>query len=152
MKKTVFALITLLSVTIASCQSNAEAQIRATLTNYIEGSSYNRVDQIKKAFASNATLYLTNKDGDFKTYTPEEYSGFFKNREPGKFNGRVGKILAIKIDKDIATARAEIVIPEKKSRYIDLFLLKHIEGEGWKIISKTAAASDYSVYEKRDKK
>lgn len=152
MKKTVFALITLLSVTIASCQSNAEAQIRATLTNYIEGSSYNRVDQIKKAFASNATLYLTNKDGDFKTYTPEEYSGFFKNREPGKFNGRVGKILAIEIEKNIANARAEIVIPERKSKYIDLFLLKNIDGEGWRIISKTATQTDYSAYVERDRK
>ncbi|MFT6996150.1 MAG: hypothetical protein ACJA1P_002897, partial [Maribacter sp.] len=119
-----------------------EAQIRGTLTDYIEGSSYNKVHQIKSAFAANATLYLNNKEGDFNVYTPEQYGDFFKNREPGEFNGRVGEILDIDMVRDIATAKVEIVISKTKARYIDLFLLKKIDGEAWRIISKTAALSD----------
>lgn len=152
MKKHFFTLITLLSASLVISQSTDEEQIRLTLTNYIEGSSYNRTDQIKEAFADNATLYLTNIDGNFNTYTPEEYTGFFKNRTPGTFNGRVGKIVEIKIEKDIASAKAEIVIAEQKSKYIDIFLLKNIDGIGWKIISKTATKTDYTGYVSRDKK
>lgn len=152
MKRTLLVLITLQFFAAMNSQSNDETQIRAVLTDYIEGSSYNKPDQIKKAFASNATLYLTNKEGEFKIFTPEQYTGFFKNRKPGTFNGRVGKILDIEIEKDIATARAEIVIAEHSSRYIDLFLLKNIDKEGWKIISKTATSTDYSGYADRDRK
>lgn len=152
MKKTILSVITLLSFAIVLSQSTDEEQIRTTLTDYIEGSSNNRVDQIKKAFADNATLYLTNKEGEFKVFTPEQYTGFFKNGVPGAFNGRVGNILDIEIEKDIASARAEIVIAERESKYIDLFLLKNIAGKGWKIISKTATQTDYSAYVDRDKK
>lgn len=152
MKKTILTLIFILSFAVLQSQSITEEQIRVTLNNYIEGSSYNKKDQIIKAFANNATLYLLNKEGSFNTYTPEEYANFFKNREPDTFNGRVGKILDIAIDKDIATARVEIVISERKAKYIDLFLLKNIEGIGWKIISKTATQTDYSGYVERDRK
>ena len=152
MKNTLLAIIIVLSISAIHGQSTNEEQIRNTLNDYIEGSSYNKVDQIKKAFADNATLYLTNREGEFKKYTPLEYTGFFKNGTPGKFNGRVGNILEINIDKDIATAKAQIVVTERKSRYIDLFLLKNIEGKGWKIVSKTATASDYLTYVPRNKK
>jgi len=151
MKTTLFTVITLLSFAVLHSQSSSDEQIRNTLNDYIEGSSYNKIDQIKKAFADNATLYLTNREGEFKTYTPQEYADFFKNRVPGTFNGRVGNILKISIEEDIATARVEIAISERKSKYIDLFLLKNIEGEGWKIISKTATSVDYSTYLGRDK-
>lgn len=114
--------------------------IEKTLQNYMEGSSYNKPDQLESAFAENATLYLTGREG-FKVYTPKEYVGFFKNAEKGEFNGRYAKVLAIEVVKDIATAKVEISIPEKKMIYIDLFLLKKIE-QKWKIISKTATRVD----------
>ncbi|WP_272151459.1 nuclear transport factor 2 family protein [Tenacibaculum aiptasiae] len=130
----------LLFLTFAFCQiasaQNDQIEIEKTLQNYITGSSYNKLDLIKSAFASNATLYLTGRQG-FKRYTPEEYANFFKNGETGKFNGRVGKVLEVEITKDIATAKVEIAGPKRKWVYIDLFLLKKIEGS-WKIISKTA--------------
>lgn len=143
MKNTILTLILILSISLVHSQATNEAEIRLTLSDYIEGSSYNYLDQIKKAFFKGATLYLTNKEGEFKKYTPQQYADFFKHREPGKFNGRVGKILDVKIDGDIGTAKAEIVIEKQKARYIDLFLLKNIHGEGWKIISKTATFSKY---------
>ena len=55
----------------------------------------------------------------------------------GKFNGRVGKILSVDQENDIAMAKAEILTKRGEIRYIDIFLLKKIEGE-WKIISKAA--------------
>ena len=117
------------------------AMVEITLQNYIEGSSYNKLDVLQSAFAKDATLYLTGREGDFKVYTPQEYAGFFKNGEKGAFNGRQGTVLSIEVIQDIATAKVEIAGPERKWVYIDLFLLKKFEN-GWKIISKTATRID----------
>ncbi len=122
---------------------NAQSEsslITKTLQNYMNGSSYNKLEMLESAFADNATLYLTAKDG-FKMYTPKEYAGFFKRGEKGKFNGRYAKILEIEVTKDIANAKVEISFPERNMIYIDLFLLKKIENN-WKIISKTATRVD----------
>ncbi|MBC2843570.1 nuclear transport factor 2 family protein [Winogradskyella flava] len=121
--------------------SSSNPLIERTLQNYMEGSSYNKLDMLESAFTDNATLYLTNKDGLFKLYTPKEYTGFFKNADRDEFNGRYAKILEIEQVKDIATAKVEITGPAREWVYIDLFLLKKFEGD-WKIISKTATRLD----------
>lgn len=123
---------------LTNCKTpQEEASVKKALNNYINGSSYNKLAMLKSAFAENATLYLTMKDGEFKKLAPEDYVGFFKKGTPNKFNGRVGKILDVAIVKDIATAKVEILFSKGNLRYIDLFLLKKIDSE-WKIISKTA--------------
>jgi len=114
--------------------------IEKTLKNYMDGSSYNKLELLESAFTENATLYLTGRDG-FKLYSPKQYVAFFKNAEKGKFNGRYAKVLAIEVVKDIAQAKVEISIPARKMLYIDLFLLKKT-AVGWKIISKTATRID----------
>lgn len=133
----------LVHTTVLVSQESSFKAVEKTLQNYITGSSYNKLQQLESAFTKDATLYLTGRDGFFKIYTPKEYSGFFKNKKNGEFNGRVGKILSIEIFKDIASAKAEIFGPDRKWVYIDLFLLKETE-KGWKIISKTATRVDES--------
>ena len=133
--------ITLCAIQLSRAQTE-HSLVEKTLQNYMEGSSYNKLDLLESAFTKNATLYLTGKDG-FKLYTPKEYAGFFKNKKYGEFNGRNGKVLSIEVVKDIATAKVEIAGLERKWVYIDLFLLKKTEN-GWKIISKTATRVDES--------
>lgn len=140
MKQYFLLFITLCTIQLSTAQTE-HSLVEKTLQNYMEGSSYNKLDVLESAFTKNATLYLTGKDGDFKIYTPKEYTGFFKNKKYGEFNGRNGKVLSIEIIKDIATAKVEISGPERKWVYIDLFLLKKTEN-GWKIISKTATRVD----------
>jgi len=140
MKQYIFTIILLCTIQLSTAQSE-HAAVKKTLQNYIEGSSYNKLEMLEKAFTENATLYLTGRDGLFKRYTPKEYTGFFKNREKGKFNGRDGKVLAIEIINDIVMAKVEIAGPKSAWVYIDLFLLKKIENE-WKIISKTATRTE----------
>jgi len=139
MKQYFLIFITLCAMQLSNAQTE-HSLVTKTLQNYMEGSSYNKLDVLENAFTENATLYLTGKDG-FKLYTPKEYAGFFKNKKYGEFNGRDGKLLAIEIVKDIATAKVEIAGPERKWVYIDLFLLKKT-ANGWKIISKTATRVD----------
>jgi hypothetical protein len=140
MKKITLVVIMLLAVHFAQAQSQ-NSLVEKTLQKYIEGSSYSKLALLESVFTKDATLYLTGRDGLFKRYTPKEYVGFFKNRKKGVFNGRNGKVLAIEVVKDIATAKVEIAGPERKWVYIDLFLLKKLDNE-WKIISKTATRTD----------
>lgn len=137
--KTISVLFFIAIFQFSTAQTDREL-VTKTLQNYIEGSSYNKKDLLLSTFSDNATLYLTAKNG-FKLYTPTEYADFFKNSKVGEFNGRVGEILAIELQEDIATAKVEIFSPKKKWRYIDLFLLKKIDSQ-WKIISKTATKVD----------
>lgn len=118
-----------------------EEQIRATVSDYIEGTSYNKAPQIEKAFYEGAELFLDNREKKLWVVPISEYISWYENKEPGKFNGRVGRIISIDHFKNIATAKAEILIPERNSRYIDMFILKKIEGN-WKIISKTAGSEE----------
>lgn len=139
MKKITLLIVMLFAFQFSQAQSENQL-IEKTLQNYIDGSSYNKLVLLESAFTNDATLYLTGRDG-FKRYSPKEYAGFFKNRKAGEFNGRYGKVLALEIVKDIATAKVEIAIPARKMVYIDLFLLKKFDNE-WKIISKTATRID----------
>lgn len=136
MKNIVLIAFFLCAYTGISQTTSSEKEVKKTLQNYIEGSSYSKLDVLKSAFAESAILYLTSR-GVFKRLTPEEYVGFFKNAEQGKFNGRHGKILSVEVTKDIAAAKVEIAMPKRKWKFIDLFLLKKTD-KGWKIISKTA--------------
>lgn len=139
MKNHILFFVAFLSFQITNAQSETSL-VEKTLKNYMNGSSYNKPEMLLSAFSENATLYLTGRDG-FKLYSPKEYVGFFKNAKIGEFNGRVAKILATEVVKDIATAKVEIAGPDRKWIYIDLFLLKKFESE-WKIISKTATRVD----------
>ncbi|PCH74872.1 MAG: peptidase [Flavobacteriaceae bacterium] len=113
-------------------------QIRNAILNYINGTSYNQPQLIEKAFYSDAYLYLENKDKELWIVPIQKYTSWYKNKKEGEFTGRIGNIISIDNFKNIATAKAEIIIPEINKRYIDLFLLKKIKNE-WKIISKSAS-------------
>ena len=117
-------------------QSDKKA-IENTLNNYLKGSSYNNLKQLKSAFSEDATLYLKGKDNKTNVVSPATYVSWFSRATPGKFNGRIGKILSIDIQGDIATAKAEILFTNRGTRYVDLFLLSK-KKNNWKIISKTA--------------
>lgn len=139
MRKLFLLIVTFFSLQIIQAQSEISS-IEKILKNYMDGSSYNKLDVLESVYTENATLFLSG-NGDFKRYSPKEYVAFFKNKKYGEFNGRYAKVLAIDIVKDIATAKIEIAIPARRWVYIDLFLLKKFKN-GWKVISKTATRID----------
>nr|WP_298793100.1 nuclear transport factor 2 family protein [uncultured Allomuricauda sp.] len=138
MRKRMLTIVFLCSLITATAQSE-EVAIRETIQKYLDGSSHNDLELIVSAFYPKADLFLSKKDQELWVLTPEEYANLFKNREKGKFNGRFGKILAVDYANNIASAKAEISIPSKNLLFIDIFLLKKLEGK-WKIISKAAAS------------
>ncbi len=134
--KTALITITLLIPVLILGQSD-DADIRKTLQNYLDGSSYNNLEQIQSAFYEEADLFLSKKDQEIWVLSPKDYADLFKNRPKGSFNGREGKILSIDRSNTIAMAKAEIRIPARNMHFVDIFLLKKLQGE-WKIISKAA--------------
>lgn len=135
------ALIAYVPVSFAQDSPNQHDAVKAALNNYLNGSSYSRPDQIKRAFYAESDMFLHHREKPIYRMNPETYANLFAKREQGKFNGRYGKILDIDISGDIATAKAEILLPSGNARYIDIFILKKLDGD-WKILSKAAGRSD----------
>ena len=142
--KHLFILVGALFLTFSVEGQSDNDKIRKTLFNYINGTSYNQPEQIGKAFYQEADLFLDSKDGKLWIVPIAQYQSWYENKEQGTFNGRLGNIISIDRVNTIATAKVEILFPNDRSRYIDLFLLKKIAGE-WKIISKAAAKDQKNV-------
>ncbi|MCX2682048.1 nuclear transport factor 2 family protein [Galbibacter sp. EGI 63066] len=143
MKHLFFGLVTIFFFSsfagISQTNNKDRIEIEKALQNYIEGSSYNQPERIEKAFFPMANLYLDHKEKDLWIVPISEYTSWFKKGTPGEYNGRIGKIISIDCYNNIAWAKVEILFPTKGLEFMDMFLLKKIEGK-WKIISKSAGS------------
>lgn len=111
----------------------------AVIQDYLQGSSYNRLEparQLKRAFHLEARLYLTKGTDGRREVGIAEYAGWF-SKNPGQLNGRIGRLLGIQVEGNIASAKAEILVEKDQARFVHLFLLKKLSGQS-QIISKTA--------------
>ena len=135
--KYLLSLLQALFITSIMLAQTAEERIESCIMDYIEGTSYNYVDRITNAFYEGSELFLDGKNNDLRVVASQEYISWFDASKSGQFNGRVGTILSLENFGNIATAKAEILLPHREVRYIDMFILKEIDGQ-WKIISKTA--------------
>lgn len=135
--KTKFFVLMFLAISSTIIAQSEEDKIKTTINKYIEGTSYNKPETIKEAFYDEANLFLSHKEKEIWIVPSTEYASWFEKKERGQFNGRIGNILSIDQENDIAMAKAEILAKGKDIRYVDIFLLKKIRGE-WKIISKAA--------------
>ncbi|WP_148040913.1 nuclear transport factor 2 family protein [Montanilutibacter psychrotolerans] len=130
-------LIVLLMSGWAQAQSLPDdRRVAAVIQDYLEGSSYNRPEQLRRAFHPSARLYLSQGVSGMREVSVDQYVGGF-TRNPGQFNGRFGRLISVQVEGSIATAKAEILVGKDQARFIDLFLLKKL-GEDWQVISKTA--------------
>ena len=131
------ACVALLGVGKAHADPAADGrEIAAVIQDYLHGSSYSKSAQLRRAFHPDARLYLSQGTDGMREVGIGEYAGWFA-RNPGQFTGRIGRLLGVQVEGTIATAKAEIVVGKDQARYVDLFLLKKLEGK-WLIISKTA--------------
>ena len=147
MKKTFFAILFALVSNLSFSQSE-QSLIESCIQNYIEGTSYNKPDSISKAFYSEANLFLSHKEKPLWIVPISEYVTWFQKSNKGEFKGRLGRITSIEFYNDIAIAKAEILIAEKKQEFMDMFLLKKIQCE-CKIISKAEISKARNKYRKK---
>ncbi|NAS30770.1 nuclear transport factor 2 family protein [Flavobacteriaceae bacterium R38] len=112
--------------------------INKTLLHYIEGTANGEPDRLKKAFHKDFNLYYIKNDS-LSIINGERYIGNFK---PGKKNNRIGKVLAVDYEGDAATAKIEVLMPDRNRIAIDYMLLLKIKGE-WRIIHKSFTSKNY---------
>lgn len=130
----------LLSITAAGTAATAdqdENAIRETVRLYLHGTSFNVQDEINQAFYASSRLYLDGKNDVEWELSGPEYAKLFSKEKATQFNGRHGRLIKIDVSGKVATAKAEIHIPQQGVRYVDVFLLKKIAGN-WQIVSKSA--------------
>ncbi|GAB5410072.1 MAG: nuclear transport factor 2 family protein [Balneolaceae bacterium] len=131
-KSTLFFLFTLFVTISVVAQPKTETElITDTINNYIQGTSYGNQDQVRKAFHPDLNLYSI-RNGKLNVWFGLDY---INGITEGRNTGRTGKILAIDYENDVATAKAEIIIPGRPAPFIDYFILAKAEGK-WTIIHK----------------
>ena len=130
-------LLSIAPIGTAATADQDDIAIRETVRLYLHGTSFNVQDEINQAFHATSRLYLDGKnDAEWELSGPE-YAKLFSQEKIGQFNGRHGRLIKVDVSGKVATAKAEIHIPQQGVRYVDVFLLKKIAGN-WKIISKSA--------------
>ncbi len=132
-------LVTGLDVTAQTESSKSEIeQITATLMDYIEGTANGEPERLKKAFHPDFNLYTVTEKDSLRIRSGEKYIAGIKE---GEKSNRIGRIISIDYEKDAATAKAEIVIPDWRI-FTDYFLLLKYEGS-WKIVQKSYTWREY---------
>ena len=137
-RKNLLVLVVVCSQFVLKAQTDHE-QITEVLNNFIEGTSFNYPDKILSAFLPGTPMYLYNRADTLLIMTAERYSSLFGRKAPGTPNARFARILNIDIERDIASAKIETTMPGWNERFVDIVLLKRVEGS-WKIIAKAATA------------
>lgn len=123
-------------------------QVLKAINNYIDGTSYNDQKAINSAFHPEANLYLEKSGKSYWRVPIKEYVSWFESKKSGQFNGRIGKVMSVDIEGNIATAKVEILMPKKDMRFVDMFLLKKLDND-WKILSKSAVKTEETSHGNR---
>ncbi|WP_264523089.1 nuclear transport factor 2 family protein [Flavobacterium sp. N502536] len=106
-------------------------QIREALLDYIEGTANGQPERLRKAFHPNFNLYSVAND----TLWIRSGKQYIADIKVGQKSNRIGRIIAVDIEKDAAIAKAEIKVPNWRT-FTDYFILLKYEGT-WKIIHKS---------------
>jgi putative intracellular protease/amidase len=134
-------LVLLFAVSHAASAANDEEAVAEVVQLYLHGTSFNDQDEINRAFYANARLYLDGQGNAVREMSGSEYARLFPAEKRAEFNGRAGRLISVDVSGSVATAKAEILMPKQGARFIDVFLLRKVDGI-WKIVSKSAYRED----------
>lgn len=129
----IFAIVTVLSSSLALAQTSEEAGVRQALDNYIKGHATGQGEYFRKAFHPDAKLFAV-RDGKYWQLTSEEYIARAAGKPADDEAQRKRSIENIDISGNAAIAK--IVLDYPSVRFTDYMSLLKIDGE-WKIINKT---------------
>ena len=130
--KRLLLILTLMSSSFISMAQSETQLIEDTLNDYLEGTSKAKPDQVRKAFHPDLNLYSLDENKKLKIWKGSDYISGFEGKEA---SNRLGKILSVDFENDIAMAKAEISYPNNPVVFIDYFMLLKIEGK-WTIVHK----------------
>jgi hypothetical protein len=136
--KTLFIiLLVCFTMHFSSAQTEHE-NITKTLMDYIEGTANGEPNRVKRAFHEDLNLYTVAGDS-IRVWNGQNYVGGIKE---GNKSNRIGRIVSIDIENDAASAKIEILMPDRKRKYTDYLLLLKYQGQ-WKIIHKSYTYVNY---------
>lgn len=134
-----FIFIALAQLMVTGCTHTSVApdtveasKIESVLMKYINGTSEGRPDLLREAFHPDFNLYARNQDDTLKVWKGEDYISLF---EVPQTRNRVGSIISIDQEQDVAVAKVEIEVAGRRL-FTDYFLLVKYSGH-WKIIHKS---------------
>ncbi|MEO1033272.1 MAG: S41 family peptidase [Bacteroidota bacterium] len=108
--------------------------IREVLNHYIQGTSAGEPERLDIAFHDDLNLYsIDGKTKDLKIWPGRDYKKIFKK---GEKNNRIGRIVSIDVENNIAMAKVEITRPNSTTKFIDFMMLLKIKDQ-WKIVHKS---------------
>jgi hypothetical protein len=112
--------------------ASEEANVRATVEDYLHGLKWNDVKSFERTFTPDARLMFINRNGTIGQLTqPDWYRGFATvagKEEAGEF-----EILAIDVTGNAASVKVRETYP--KSVYVNYLSLLKV-GKEWKIVNK----------------
>lgn len=112
--------------------ASEEANVRATVKEYLHGLKWNDVKSFERTFTPDARLMFINRNGAIGQLTqPDWYRGFATvagKEEAGEF-----EILAIDITGSAASVKVQETYP--KSVYVNYLSMLKV-GNEWKIVNK----------------
>lgn len=133
---------TFLAVAVASPAAADEAAdqagIRATIGSYFEGHATGDAAHMRKAFLPTAHIEGV-RDGQFTSWTLDEYCALFDGEPPADESERIRKIDLIDVSGNAAIARATLTHPD--AVITDYFVLLKVDG-AWRIANKVYAFQD----------
>lgn len=125
-------LISLVTVSVASAQTDEKEAVKLPLNNYIQGHATGNGEFFKKAFHTEGSM-LWIREGKLSSRSFAEYIAEASGKPAADEAGRKRAIESIDVAGTAASAR--IVLDYPTVRFIDYMTLLKIDGE-WKIVSK----------------
>jgi hypothetical protein len=116
----------------AAAQSSDEQAVRAAIEQYFRGHATGDGVEMRKAFLPGAHVEGI-RNGQFVSWTAEEYSSRFTGKPAADERTRVRRIDSIDVSGTAAMARATLV--HGATTFTDYFVLLKVEG-AWKIANK----------------
>jgi hypothetical protein len=116
----------------AAAQSSDEQLARAAIEQYFRGHATGDGAEMRKAFLPSAHIEGI-RNGQFVSWTAEEYSSRFTGKPAADERTRVRRIDSIDVSGTAAMARATLV--HGATTFTDYFVLLKVDG-AWKIANK----------------
>jgi hypothetical protein len=130
-------LCALLLLVPASGATQTDEAVRVPLNHYLEGHATGDPSHMRKAFLPTAHIEGM-RDGQFVSWTLEEYCALFKGTPAPDEASRRRTIDSVDVAGSAAMARATLV--HGSTTFTDYFVLLNVDGE-WKIANKVYSAA-----------
>ncbi len=104
---------------------------RATVMDYLKGTTDPSPERLTKAFYSSTNLHSTDSEGRLEIVPRDRFIQF---AGAGKLPEHTNELLSIEVIEDMAWAKVKFDLPDRQ--FVDVLTLLRLL-EGWKIVSKT---------------